>query len=644
VLLNLGKNEEAIFCFDQTTQINPNDAKCHSRKGLVLLNLCKYQEAASCYDKALQINPNDTKAYYFQGDSLSNLGKHEEAILCYERALEINSNDADFYKKKGDALVYLGKSQESILCYDKAIQINPNKADYHCSKGTALKNLGKHEEAILCHDKALQIDPTDGAYHSQKGITLCSLGNYEEGILCFDKAIQIDPNIQNYHLNKGSALYLLGKYEEALLCFDKSVQINPNDPLLCCTRGKALMSLNRKQDALTNFKKAQEIMNNGQLPSSLTKGNVQFIEETLNSIMELQKSDEMAEKAIEILDKNNPDVPKFVENLRAIQLEKDKVTTDMLEQIEKKDDNFSSEITRRYTHLQENYQKLLKKVEELTAKVDRKFDNMQDQVDQLQVQVQEVQQSLDTLKNEVDNKMDDFYRKLDKELEKLDISPDDQVRVKDYFKAFIGTFSSAFVTSQVIESGKLTLHAGTLAGSLLSTLASFIPAAGSTLSSKITSIDKFLATKEMKVNARNMLGLFSDSTDLSAMIGKTAYEIVLDPTKRAKILSVTDKELDQQSVSLFQNLRLFCKQMREHVNIFLYTRLYKTPSARLGHLDANSLIRIYFQGKISLYRAQEEFVDIILCPQNITNQAMVSGSPHREIKGKENGGGDCNLF
>jgi len=272
-----------------------------------------------------------------------------------------------------------------------------------------------------------------------------------------------------------------------------------------------------------------------------------------------------------------------------------------------------------------------------------------EEMGQNQAKVQELKQSLDPLKVEVDSKMDYFNKKLVSQLKNLEFSPDDQMKVKDYFKAFIGTFSSAFVTSQVIESGQVSLDVGSSAGTLLSTLATFVPFTGNTLSSTsstpstITSIDEFLSTKEMKTNARKMLTLFSDSTHLSTMIGQTACQIVLAATKQREILSVTDKELDQLNENLFQKIIQFCGQMSERIDVFSYTKCYNTAAARLGHIDANDLIQAYFEGKVSLYRPQEEFVDRILNPQKAQGARPTTvGLSRNGVRVKQ--AGCCNVF
>jgi len=47
-----------------------------NNKGITLQNLGKNEEAIRCYDKALEIDPKDVDAWYNKGLSLNNLGKH----------------------------------------------------------------------------------------------------------------------------------------------------------------------------------------------------------------------------------------------------------------------------------------------------------------------------------------------------------------------------------------------------------------------------------------------------------------------------------------------------------------------------------------------------------------------------------------
>jgi len=303
---------------------------------------------------------------------------------------------------------------------------------------------------------------------------------------------------------------------------------------------------------------------------------------------------------------------KFVEDLKVLEFTKEKVTTDLLAQIEKKDvEEVSQENLHSLWRLKEDYARLRREMkEELTKEVEF------------------------------------FYKKFDTQVGELDLSPNEQIRVKDYFKAFIETFSFAFEASQAIESGKFELNIGCL----LSAFASF---GGSGLSSAIVSLDKFLSTQEMKTNANKILELFSDSTYLNAMIGKIAEKIVLDQKKREYILSVTDKELDKKCKNLLKKIKQFCEQIVEHSDVDFYKILYKTAGARLGLMDANDLIREYCEGKISMDRVQEEFVEQTMNRQRGTNDIEEATPPttatpvleKMKRKTKESGKGKyCSIF
>ena len=59
-LARLGKQEEAIVCYDMVLEINPKHMNALSNKGVALGFLDKYEEAIVCYDTALESSPNNS--------------------------------------------------------------------------------------------------------------------------------------------------------------------------------------------------------------------------------------------------------------------------------------------------------------------------------------------------------------------------------------------------------------------------------------------------------------------------------------------------------------------------------------------------------------------------------------------------------
>ena len=76
-------------------EINPNHIDAIFNKGFALARLGKQEEAIVCYEKVLEINPNHVNALSNKGVALGFLDKYEEAVVCYDRALEISPNNSD---------------------------------------------------------------------------------------------------------------------------------------------------------------------------------------------------------------------------------------------------------------------------------------------------------------------------------------------------------------------------------------------------------------------------------------------------------------------------------------------------------------------------------------------------------------------
>ncbi|MGI0088590.1 MAG: tetratricopeptide repeat protein [Nitrosotalea sp.] len=73
------------------------DAKIQDliKKGTSLVEDGKYEEALECFENALALNPNDPDIINKKGVALRSLGRNGEAIECFNRSLEILPRDSD---------------------------------------------------------------------------------------------------------------------------------------------------------------------------------------------------------------------------------------------------------------------------------------------------------------------------------------------------------------------------------------------------------------------------------------------------------------------------------------------------------------------------------------------------------------------
>ncbi len=77
-----------ISCGDAKKE---NDSTYYYNKGNDLFQKGNYEEAIKCFNNEIEINPDIYEAWYNKGVILQKLGKNEEAIKCYDKAIEIKT-------------------------------------------------------------------------------------------------------------------------------------------------------------------------------------------------------------------------------------------------------------------------------------------------------------------------------------------------------------------------------------------------------------------------------------------------------------------------------------------------------------------------------------------------------------------------
>ena len=133
----LKKYEKALELLNETTILDKTHTKALLLTGdIMLLQEGKEKEALSAYDKAILSNPTSTQAYGSKAYVLDILGRYEEAFENCEKAFEYsNSNDNDqlssLYDQKISILCSLKKYDEAGKVLNEAMNVlNEDNANY----------------------------------------------------------------------------------------------------------------------------------------------------------------------------------------------------------------------------------------------------------------------------------------------------------------------------------------------------------------------------------------------------------------------------------------------------------------------------------------------------------------------------------
>ncbi len=155
--------ENAIDCFQQSIQIEPNDADYHNDLGYAFYYKMNFTEAMSCFEEAIRLNPKKAEAYNGYGLILADRKKTDQelkqSIEYFNKAIEADSSNALFYRNKGIAFYSMKMFQSAVDCFTQAISNEPSNCELYLYNVEALKNLSMNKEAKICYKKARQLKP-----------------------------------------------------------------------------------------------------------------------------------------------------------------------------------------------------------------------------------------------------------------------------------------------------------------------------------------------------------------------------------------------------------------------------------------------------------------------------------------------------
>lgn len=254
-LLQQGRPEEAIACFEGALAVSPASVRALNHLGMAFHRQKRYEEAVACYEKALDFRPDNANAHINLGNALMELSRFEDALAYYEKAAALRPDLAGVHYNRGLVLQKLSRFDEAAACYEKTLALKPDFAEACNGLGMAHKESGRIDEAIRCYEKALALRPDLAEAHNNLGLALQEQGQVGEALAHCQKAIALRPDLAEAHNNLGLALRSQGRLEEALACYRKALALKPDYAEACNNLGVALYDQGRLEEAVAYYRK-----------------------------------------------------------------------------------------------------------------------------------------------------------------------------------------------------------------------------------------------------------------------------------------------------------------------------------------------------------------------------------------------------
>ncbi|MCC5654226.1 tetratricopeptide repeat protein [Nostoc sp. XA013] len=294
-----GNYEGAVEDFNQTIELDPQNALAYNRRGDAYYRLGDYEQAQADSSQAILLNPQDANAYFDRGFAFSELGKYKEAIADYTQSIKLNSENAYAYYGRGLARVQVKDHKAAMADFGKVIALKPQYTEAYLQRGILRRRLRQRIEAIQDFDRVIKINPSDAKAYYQRGLTqsinkqkyaalkdytdaininpkyieaylnrgdvYSDLGNKLEATEDYNAILKIDPKFTAAYIHRGIHRSSFGDYKGAIEDYTEALKLDPNDVAAYNNRGNAYLELGNKKAANQDYSRAIAINANNAL-------------------------------------------------------------------------------------------------------------------------------------------------------------------------------------------------------------------------------------------------------------------------------------------------------------------------------------------------------------------------------------------
>ncbi len=181
----------AVESLTHARKINPHDAEISRLLAPLLLNMGKEKDALKEAKRAVDEFPNDAVCWYNLGVAYNKLGKTKNAVEALKKSISLDHELLEAWHLLGLIHLHEGKYEEA---YDALSHVKDRIEDRDVlfSLATTAYELEKYEEALEFIDSALAINRDAMALY-YRALILVELEREEEAIESLKEAIKLNP-------------------------------------------------------------------------------------------------------------------------------------------------------------------------------------------------------------------------------------------------------------------------------------------------------------------------------------------------------------------------------------------------------------------------------------------------------------------
>lgn len=157
-LLELGKIDDALYCFDKSLKIKNDEPYNFILLASILCNFFKFEEALDFCERGLNYYPQDIKLNYEKAKILCLTGNDFEAN---ELISKYNLNSAAVFNLVAHIFNLMAEFNKAMIYCNKSIDLDSQYSDSWLTKGEIYFNLKKYDESLIYFKKGLDLNKND---------------------------------------------------------------------------------------------------------------------------------------------------------------------------------------------------------------------------------------------------------------------------------------------------------------------------------------------------------------------------------------------------------------------------------------------------------------------------------------------------
>ena len=164
-----GKREEAMYYFQNSLRISPNQAPILSSLGVFYLEMGRVEESLAHLQKALEIEPKFADAHYNLGNTYLEIGRAREALTHFSRALEISPDDLQAMNNMAWMLATWPEAEirdgaKAVELAERANSLTHNNSPIvSATLAASYAEAGRSADAVKTAQRALQLAINEGS-------------------------------------------------------------------------------------------------------------------------------------------------------------------------------------------------------------------------------------------------------------------------------------------------------------------------------------------------------------------------------------------------------------------------------------------------------------------------------------------------